>query len=51
MVEVSDVHQKVLRRVKSADEFNLYRAGLEWDLVWPAPGSEDTERPTRFTIF
>jgi superfamily II DNA or RNA helicase len=35
MVEVSDVHKKVLRRAKSADEFNLYRAGLEWDLTDP----------------
>ncbi len=35
MVEVSDVHKKLLRRAKSADEFNLYRAGLEWDLTDP----------------
>ncbi len=35
MVEVSDIHKKLLRRAKSADEYNLYRAGLEWDLTEP----------------
>lgn len=35
MVEVSEVHKKVLKRAKSADEFNLYRAALEWDLTDP----------------
>lgn len=35
MVEVSDFHQKVLRRQKSLGEFKIYRAGLEWDLTDP----------------
>jgi SNF2 family DNA or RNA helicase len=35
MVEVSDIHQKVLRRSSSPDEFRIYRAGLEWDLTDP----------------
>ena len=35
MVEVSDFHQKVLRRAKSPAEMRLYRAGLEWDLTDP----------------
>lgn len=35
MVEVSDFHQKVLRRSSSPDEFKIYRAGLEWDLTDP----------------
>jgi superfamily II DNA or RNA helicase len=35
MVEVSDFHQKVLRRAKSPAEMLLYRAGLEWDLTDP----------------
>jgi hypothetical protein len=35
MVEVSDFHQKVLRRASSPDELRIYRAGLEWDLTDP----------------
>jgi superfamily II DNA or RNA helicase len=35
MVEVSDFHQKLLRRASSPEEFNIYRAGLEWDLTDP----------------
>ena len=35
MVEVSDFHQKVLRRASSPEEFKIYRAGLEWDLTDP----------------
>jgi SNF2 family DNA or RNA helicase len=35
MVEVSDFHQKALRRAKSPAEMRLYRAGLEWDLTDP----------------
>jgi SNF2 family DNA or RNA helicase len=34
MVEVSDFHQKVLRRAASP-EMKLYHAGLEWDLTDP----------------
>lgn len=35
MVEVTDFHQKVLRRSSSPEEFKIYRAGLEWDLTDP----------------
>lgn len=35
MVEVSDFHQKILRRASSPDDFKIYRAGLEWDLTDP----------------
>ena len=35
MVEVSDFHQKILRRTTSEAEFAIYRAGLEWDLTDP----------------
>lgn len=35
MVEVSDFHQKVLRRASTPDELQIYRAGLEWDLTDP----------------
>jgi len=35
MVEVSDIHQKVLKRASNAEELELYRAGLEWDLTDP----------------
>jgi superfamily II DNA or RNA helicase len=35
MVEVTDFHQKVLRRTSSPKEFKVYRAGLEWDLTEP----------------
>jgi SNF2 family DNA or RNA helicase len=35
MVEVSDFHQKVLRRAVSPEEMQLYHAGLEWDLTDP----------------
>jgi SNF2 family DNA or RNA helicase len=35
MVEVSDFHQKVLRRASTLDELQIYRAGLEWDLTDP----------------
>ena len=35
MVEVSDFREKVLRRQASPDEFEIYKAGLEWDLTDP----------------
>jgi len=35
VVEISDFHQRVLRRAKSPEEMHLYRTGLEWDLTDP----------------
>ncbi len=35
MVDVSEIHQKVLKRASSPEELALYRAGLEWDLTDP----------------
>jgi SNF2 family DNA or RNA helicase len=50
MVEVSDFHQKILRRAKSPEEMHLYRAGLEWDLTDPIviESSEDFKSAIRW---
>ncbi|MCA0245785.1 MAG: DEAD/DEAH box helicase [Proteobacteria bacterium] len=35
MVVASEFQSKILRRQKTAEEFRVYRAGLEWDLTDP----------------
>lgn len=51
MVEASNIHSKILRRKTAPEEYRIYRAGLEWDLIDPIviEGPEDFKSTPRWT--
>ena len=51
MVEAPNIHSIILRRKTAPEEYRVYRAGLEWDLVDPIviEGPEDFKSTPRWT--